>query len=44
VHTFGIGDDCDKELIKESAIAGRGSFSFAGDNCTNLSGQVVQAL
>ena len=41
VHTFGIGDGCDQELIKETAIAGRGSHSFASDNCSNLSGQVI---
>ncbi len=41
VHTFGIGDGCDQELIKETAIAGRGSHSFAADKCSNLSGQVI---
>ena len=44
MHTFGIGNGCDKELIKMSAIAGRGSYSFATDNSSNLSGQVVEAL
>ena len=44
VHTFGIGNGCDEELIKRTAIAGRGSYSFAIDNVTNLSGQVIQAL
>ena len=44
VHAFGIGNGCDRELIKQTAIAGRGSFSFATDNSSNLSGQVIQAL
>ncbi len=44
VHTFGIGNGCDEELIKQTAIAGRGSYSFATDNVSNLSGQVIQAL
>ncbi len=32
VHTFGIGTDCDLNLIQETAIAGRGSCSFAANN------------
>ena len=44
VHTFGIGEGCDRELIENTAVAGRGSFSFAIDNTSNLSGQVIQAL
>jgi len=44
VHSFGIGNDCDRELIKQTAIAGRGSYSFASENSSNLSGQVIQAL
>ena len=38
VHSFGIGNGCDRELIKQTAIAGRGSYSFATDNSSNLSG------
>lgn len=38
VHTFGIGSDCDRNLIMQTAIAGRGSFSFAMDNSPMLSG------
>jgi hypothetical protein len=44
VHTFGIGDDCSKSLIEKTAIAGRGSYSFASDRTPNLSGKVVLAL
>lgn len=44
VHTFGIGDDCDKQLVKRTAIAGRGSYSFVGNHDQNLEGVVVQAL
>jgi len=32
VHSFGIGNGCDTELIKQTAIAGRGSYSFATEN------------
>lgn len=38
IHTFGIGSGCDKELIEKTAIAGRGSFSFASDGSSDLSG------
>ena len=44
IHTFGIGSGCDKELIKQTAVAGRGSFSFASDGSTDLSGQIISAL
>ncbi|CDW82813.1 UNKNOWN [Stylonychia lemnae] len=34
IHTFGIGNDCSKYLVKQLARAGRGSYSFVeeGDN------------
>jgi hypothetical protein len=35
VFSFGIGNDCDKTLIKQMAEAGGGSYSFAADS--NLS-------
>jgi hypothetical protein len=38
IHTFGIGSGCDRELITETAKAGRGSFSFASDGTGDLSG------
>jgi hypothetical protein len=44
IHSFGIGSGCDRELIEKTALAGRGSFSFADDNSTDLSGQVITAL
>ena len=44
IHTFGIGSGCDKELIEKTALAGRGSFSFASDGSSDLSGQVISAL
>jgi hypothetical protein len=44
IHTFGIGSGCDKELIKQTAVAGRGSFSFASDGSNDLSGLVISAL
>ena len=43
VHTFGIGRECDRQLIKETAQAGRGTASFADDN-TELTQNVVNAL
>ena len=44
VHSFGIGNGCDTELIRKTAIAGRGSYSFATEDITNISGQVIEAL
>ena len=32
IHTFGIGDDCDKDLVSNTAKAGRGSFNFATES------------
>ena len=28
VHTFGIGEGCDKNMVIETAKSGRGSFSM----------------
>jgi hypothetical protein len=44
IHTFGIGSGCDRELLKRTAVAGRGSSSFAEENSTDLAGQVISAL
>ena len=44
IHTFGIGNHCDKNLVERIAAAGRGSSSFAGDSDSNISGIVVEAL
>lgn len=44
VHTFGIGSGCDRTLVKETALAGRGSASFAGDGSSDLRGLVIKAL
>ena len=43
-HTFGIGADCNAQLINDVAEVGRGSASFAGDDSPDLPGQVVTAL
>jgi hypothetical protein len=43
VHTFGVGTEFDEYLVKETAKAGRGSFSLAKDvDCLNK--QVILAL
>ena len=44
VHTFGIGAECDRQLISETAAAGRGTSSFAVSQTDDLSGMVVTAL
>ena len=44
IHTFGIGGDCDRKLIEETASAGRGTSSFAVSKDDDLSGLVVNAL
>jgi len=44
IHTFGIGGDCDRQLIKDTAEAGRGTASFAVNESDNLSGLVISAL
>jgi len=44
VHTFGIGNGCDVEMVKKMAEAGRGSCSLVGDDVDNLNGLVVTAL
>lgn len=44
IHTFGIGGDCDRQLIQDTAKAGRGTSSFAVKESDNLSGLVISAL
>ena len=36
IHTFGIGDGCDKDLVSNTAKAGRGSFNFATESTKDL--------
>eukprot|EP00347_Sterkiella_histriomuscorum_P005979 403354535 len=43
VHTFGIGNDYNKQLVKGFAKAGRGSYSFVED-IDNLKGKIIKAL
>ena len=43
-HTFGIGNGCDFKMIKETAYAGRGSYSMVTDNANQLNGLVIKAL
>jgi len=45
VFTFGVGNDCDKSLVKEIAEAGHGSHYFAADtNLSVLKTKVIDAL
>lgn len=45
VFTFGVGNDCDKSLVKEIAVAGHGSHNFASDtNLSVLKTKVIDAL
>ena len=45
VFTFGVGNDCDKSLVKEIAEAGHGSYNFAADaNLNVLKTKVIDAL
>jgi len=44
VHSFGVGSGCSKYLVKETAKAGRGSYSFVDEKSENLKGKVITAL
>jgi hypothetical protein len=44
IHSFGVGYGCSKYLVKEVAIAGRGSYSFVDEKSENLKGKVISAL
>ena len=43
-HTFGIGTGCDEHMVKETAKAGRGSYSLVKDNSSELNAKVINAL
>jgi hypothetical protein len=43
IHSFGLGNGCNRELVKNVAIAGRGTFSFVYEK-DNLKIKVVSAL
>jgi hypothetical protein len=36
IHTFGIGDGCDRKLVSETAYAGRGSCNFVTESTKDL--------
>lgn len=44
VFSFGLGSGCDKNLVINSAKAGRGTHTIVNDNDHNLNGLVVRAL
>ena len=44
VFSFGLGSGCDKQLVENLALAGRGTSTIVNDNDPNLSGLVVKAL
>ena len=44
-YTFGIGDDCDKDLVVKMAKAGRGTHYIIGDDKSHLvSSKIIDAL
>jgi len=43
VHTFGIGAGASEYLVRESARAGKGTFSFIAED-SNLKAKVIEAL
>lgn len=44
VYSFGIGSDVSEYLVKESAKAGKGSYSFISDSDNSLNEKVIKAL
>ena len=45
IHAFGIGDGCDKQLVENVAVNGRGSFSLISDDKSHLVGaRIIKAL
>ena len=44
VFSFGLGSGCDTFLVKNAALAGRGTSTIVGDNDPNLNGLVIKAL
>jgi hypothetical protein len=44
IHTFGIGNGCDKGMVQQVAVNGRGTWSLVQDADDNLKGLVVTAL
>jgi hypothetical protein len=44
IHTFGIGNDCDIDMVQRMAKNGRGTCSLIGDNVPGLDGLVITAL
>ena len=43
VHTFGLGSGASRYLVKECAIAGRGTYQFAAEG-ENLNPKVISSL
>jgi len=44
VFSFGLGSGCDKNLVINSARAGRGTYTFVKDGAADLNSQVIRAL
>ena len=44
VFTFGLGLDCNKNMVTQVAKAGRGTYTFVKDGSAALKSQVVRAL
>ena len=43
-HSFGIGSGASRELVKKTAIAGKGSYQFINDGETNMNAKVIASL
>ena len=44
VFSFGLGSGCDRYLVENVAVAGRGTSTIVKDNDPNLNGLVIKAL
>ena len=44
VFTFGLGSDCDVNMVRQTAVAGRGTCSLVKDSSSDLNSQVIRAL
>jgi len=44
VYTFGLGNDCDVDMVQKAAKNGRGSCKIIRDGDTNLKGPVIETL
>lgn len=43
-HTFGVGNGVSVELVKQAALAGKGSCQFVENTSDNMNAKVVSSL